>query len=309
MKHPIKFILLSAGLLAFAACKQQSAGGFETDPVSGIKYHFIKQATTGGQKPATEDYAEISMVIRNAKDSVIFNSGNRNGVQDSIRTLNVHIKQSFKGCLADGLMLMSVGDSASFQINADSMFHKTFGASNLPPHVQAGTYLTANVKLLKIRNQEQGKAEREKRIQEREALMEKHKAEEPATIEAYLKANKLIVKPESNGMYILKDKKGTGKGVNESDSVEVEFTGRLLDGTIVDQSNHGPERTSYFVAFKKESSLQGVEDMLAKMKEGEEVTVLFPSSLAYGKHQKGILIEPYTPLLFDIKVVKVKPGK
>jgi len=304
----IKFFLLPAALLAMVAgCKSTSSNGFETDAASGLRYHFFNH-NDNGAKPAMGDYAEVTLTLKNAKDSVIFNSAHREGAPDSVKTIKLHLKNSFKGCLADGIVMMAIGDSGSFMISADSLYEKTFHAKNLPPFVQAGSMLTCNVKLLKVETEEQGKAEREKKMQEREAKMQERKTNESVEISKYLKDNHLDVKPAADGMYILKDEKGKGKGIKEGDSVELEYTAYLLDGSIVEQSNHGDGRTSYFVSYKKEDGLKGIDDALAMMKEGESIKALFPSNLAFGEHQQGILVEPYTPLIFDIKVVKVKPG-
>lgn len=49
--------------------------------------------------------------------------------------------------------------------------------------------------------------------------------------------------------------------------------------------------------------------MLGMMREGEKATILVPSSLAYGPRQMGPVIAPYSPLVFDLEVVKVKANK
>jgi FKBP-type peptidyl-prolyl cis-trans isomerase len=302
--------LLSFSGLALLAlgCKHTSPDGFETDQATGVQYHFFTH-NDNGAKPKLGDVAELMLTLKNAKDSVIFNSAHREGKPDSIKTIHLHLKDTYKGCLAEGIVMMATGDSASFKISADSLYHKTFHAENLPYYVQSGAMLTCNVKLIQFETQEQAKAEREKRMQMSEAAMQKRKADEASQISKYISDNHITIKPESNGMYILSDEKGKGKGIKEGDSVEIEYTAKLLDGTVVEQSNHGEQRTSYFVAYKKEPQLKGIDDVLANMKEGEQIKALFPSELAFGNQQQGPLIAPYTPLIFEIKVVKIKSAK
>lgn len=302
------FLFYLAAASIMVACKAPSKDGFETDATTGVMYHFFNHSDNG-TKPQMGDYAEVSLTLKNTKDSVIFNSAHRSGVPDSIKTIKMHLKEPYKGCLAYGLAMMAVGDSASFSISADSLYHHNFHAKNMPYYVTAGSMLTCNVKLIKIETAAEGKADREKRIQARDAINAQRKTDETNVIAKYLSDNKITAKPEVDGMYLIKDKKGKGKGVKEGDSVEVKFTARLLDGTIVDQSDHGDQRTTYFVSYKKEPQLKGIDDALGMMKEGEEISALFPSSLAFADQQQGPLIEPYTPLLFDITLVKVKPGK
>jgi FKBP-type peptidyl-prolyl cis-trans isomerase FkpA len=44
------------------------------------------------------------------------------------------------------------------------------------------------------------------------------------------------------------------------------------------------------------------------MKEGGQALLLLPSNLAYGKSGYYPYIQGYTPLLFDVELVRVKAG-
>lgn len=54
--------------------------------------------------------------------------------------------------------------------------------------------------------------------------------------------------------------------------------------------------------------IKGWISVLGKMRQGEEVEVLIPSAMAYGA-QGNLGIMPFTPLIFDIDLVKVKSNK
>jgi FKBP-type peptidyl-prolyl cis-trans isomerase len=299
-----KLVLPVTLLSLIMACKSKSKDGFDLDSTTGVQSHFFTQ--NSGDKPKLGDIATLELTMKNSKDSMFFNSAHRPGEPDSVKTVRIHLKDSYKGCLALGVITMSVGDSASFLVSADSLYHKTFQAIELPPYIQPGSMVTCNVKLVKFETAEQAKTERESRMKSREAEIAARKTAEPDAIIQYLKSKNSSAKPEADGMYILSDEKGKGKGISEGDSVEVEYTASLLDGTVVEQSNHGEGRTSYFVCYKKEQQLKGLDDALGMMKEGEKLTAVFPSALAFGDQQQGPLILPYTPLVFEIKVVKVK---
>jgi len=303
--------LLFLSLLTFVgliACTSKQTGKTTVDPQSGLTYTLF-QAGKGSVHPADSDIVDISVKLLGAKDSVLYSSSNRAGSPDTSHTVRLPIFHDYKASLAQGLKLLVAGDSAVFELNADSLYLKTFGASKLPSQVTPGSKLACQVRLVRIESAAQAKAERDKKIHLRELTMEQLKNEEPAMIKKYLQQIRFTGQPTSKGMYILANEKGNKTAIHETDSVEVEYSARLLDGLLVEHSDHGPSRTSYFVAFKKEMQVPGVEQILSQMTEGEKIRVLMPSALCFDKQQQGPLIGPYTPLIFDIKVVKVKAGK
>jgi FKBP-type peptidyl-prolyl cis-trans isomerase len=109
-----------------------------------------------------------------------------------------------------------------------------------------------------------------------------------------------------DSMYMLKNTSGSGKAVANGDNVEVRYKGMFLDGSVFDQSaNHGGKGTFSFEYSPDVALIQGWVKVIGNMCEGEKLTVLIPSWLAYGKRGAGGLIGPDTPLIFDIEVVKV----
>ena len=145
-----------------------------------------------------------------------------------------------------------------------------------------------------------------KTMTERKEMMEKRKAEEPAAIEKYLTDNKIKVKPESDGIYILERKKGKGKQIKTGDSVEVKYTGTLLDGTVVETSDHGAERTTFTLVYGKDYFIKGFDDIISNLEDGGSVKALIPSTLAFGEQKQSHLILPYTPLIYTVEIIKVK---
>jgi hypothetical protein len=100
---------------------------------------------THGAKPVEGDIVHVVMLWtgKNAKgdaDSVYRNSQIKNQ-GDSLHTIPIQLRKSFSGCLEQGIMMMAKGDSAVFQINADSLFTKTFRmpADRLPPFVKSNS--------------------------------------------------------------------------------------------------------------------------------------------------------------------------
>ena len=55
--------------------------------------------------------------------------------------------------------------------------------------------------------------------------------------------------------------------------------------------------------------IPGWDEGLLLLSQGSKATFVIPSSLAYGDHGQGDDIKPYSTLVFDIELVKVKPAK
>lgn len=296
-------IAVGAVFSVFTACKNSS--GFDTDPATGIQYHFFNHDDNGA-KPSMGDYARIFLTLKNANDSVIFDSRHKKRKEDTTLTINLHLKKSFNGCLPEGITMMAAGDSASFRVSADSLYLKTFHSAQLPPFIKAGSMVTFNVKLVSFETPQQMEDEVAAKMKERQQMMDQRKADEPVQIAKYLADNNIKVKPESDGIYILERKKGKGKSIKTGDSVEVQYTGMLLDGTMVETSDHGPGRTTFTLVYGKDYFIKGFDDIISNLENGGSVKALIPSALAYGDQMQSNLILPYTPLIYTVEVVNVK---
>jgi|SRR6185312_4406297 len=295
-------IVAAAALLA--GCK---SGGFETDKDSGIQYRFIKQTNSGG-KPAIGDVVNVAMVCTTEKDSVLFNSAKKGG--DSLGTFKIPVRKNFNGCIEQGFTMMSVGDSAEFKVSADSLYLKEFRAPKLPAFIRPGSMVTFRIRLVKFMTQKQAQEEQQQAMAKRAQEMMQRKMQEPAIIAKYLSDNKITVKPTDDSLFFIERAGKGGKGIKEGDSISVKYKGTLLDGTVFDQSDHGPGHQTLDMVYSKSMMLiKGWIEALGTMHEGEKARILLPSWLAYGPRGSGQMIPPYTPLVFDMEVVKVKSNK
>jgi FKBP-type peptidyl-prolyl cis-trans isomerase FkpA len=294
-----------AALSMFTACKNPSGGGFETDPATGMQYHFFNHDDKGS-KPSIGDYAKVFLTLKNSNDSVLYDSHHKQRKEDTTVTVNMHLLKSFNGCLPDGITLMAVGDSAVFKVNADSLYLKTFHSQQLPSFIKTGTLVTFNIKLISFETPQQMSTAMDAEMKARQDMIEKRKADEPIAIAKYIADNKITAKPESDGIYILERTKGKGKPIKTGDSVEVKYTGMLLDGTVVETSDHGPGRTTFTLVYGKDFFIKGFDDIISNLENGGSVKALIPSAMAFGEQKQSNLILPYTPLIYVVEVLNVK---
>jgi FKBP-type peptidyl-prolyl cis-trans isomerase len=134
----------------------------------------------------------------------------------------------------------------------------------------------------------------------------KFEDEENMRISDYLMANgDLNFEQKPSGLYYLELTAGTGRTPIKHDTVCIKYTGSLLSGEIFD-TNTGSTDTLAF-PFQEGWVLKGIDEGLTYMKEGGRAKLLLPSKLAFGP-TGYYYISGYTPLLYDIQLVKVKPG-
>lgn len=91
---------------------------------------------------------------------------------------------------------------------------------------------------------------------------------------------------------------GKGEVPTMSQTVSVEYEGRLMDGTVFDASHGQP------VEFPCNGVVPGFATALTNMPVGSEWEVYIPWNLAYGAQGSGP-IPPYSALVFKIKLVKI----
>ena len=196
--------------------------------------------------------------------------------------------------------MMHVGDEVEFALNADSL--QAIGM-RMPAIYKAG-----EGQLMKFRMKLHAVKTEEQLMQEQQEKMEKMKAEEQPAREKYIADNNITVKPTDDGLYIIPIEKGNGPKVQDGKQVTVNYTGRLVDGTVFDSSDptsgfkDAHEPISYVVG--QQSMIPGWDKAVKTMRQGDKVRIVVPSELGYGPYGGGP-IPPYSTLVFDIEVLTV----
>jgi FKBP-type peptidyl-prolyl cis-trans isomerase FklB len=94
---------------------------------------------------------------------------------------------------------------------------------------------------------------------------------------------------------------GDGKSPAPTDQVTTHYHGKLLDGTVFDSSvNRGTPAT-----FPVNGVIQGWQEALPMMKEGDKWELFIPYNLAYGENGAGGAIPPYATLIFEVELLSV----
>jgi len=280
-------------LFAIFSCKS----GNEKYTASGMKYILYEHKE--GKKPQEKDYVTVKLVYTDHKDSVLYDS--RIGGKPLRFQLT---KSPFAGSMEEGLMELSVGDSATLFVSADSMYEKVWSKEpgNTMMKPKAGSFLKFHIKLMRIQTYNEAELEM--------TLNESHQIEaEQKTLENYFSEKSITASPEPEGYYIIKQIEGNGVAIDSGSFVQLNYTGRFLNGGIFDSNAKSGKPYSFMVGSGE--MIKGWELAFRKLKEGDKVTLIIPSRLGYGS--EGLLrsntttyiVPPYSTLIFDIEILGV----
>jgi FKBP-type peptidyl-prolyl cis-trans isomerase FklB len=95
---------------------------------------------------------------------------------------------------------------------------------------------------------------------------------------------------------------GFGKHPSAQDTVEIYYTGKLINGEVFDGTSPGLP-----ASFNVTTSglIQGWVEVLQLMREGDQWEVVIPANLAYGTRGRG-KIAPNQALIFDMRLLATK---
>ena len=282
--------------ISFMACGQK-----EQKTESGISYTIVKEGN--GRKPDAGGYWGINIAYFDHTGKQLFSSEDRGG------TIEAPYQAPYpaNGGLEECFNYVGEGDSAVFQVPADSLYKYTAG--RMVPSDQAGTMMEVQIGVVVVYTRDEYIAKME----------EDNKAradEEASMIEAYIAENNLNAQPTEEGVYIEILEPGTGEKPTAGQQVKVDYKGYVLDGTVFDTSIEeeakaagvfSPGRTyePYGFSLVTGSVIQGWHIGVGNLAEGAKAKLIIPSRHAYGPQSRGPVIKPNSILVFDVELVEI----
>jgi FKBP-type peptidyl-prolyl cis-trans isomerase len=107
-------------------------------------------------------------------------------------------------------------------------------------------------------------------------------------------------KKTASGAVVIPAKEGTGASPKETDKVKVNYTGKLVNGTVFDSSEgRGPAE------FPLNQVIRCWTEALQTMKVGGKATVVCPSEIAYGPRGNPPVIPGNAVLTFEIELLDI----
>ena len=288
-------VCIAASLLF--SCESRIPKGYE-EIAEGF-YYKMHSFDESKRQPMKGDYLTVSAELRTEKDALIFSTAGQS--IDGTIEYRADIKDtipSLLSCIDDGLMMMHEGDSISFLMNTDTAFRKI---ESWILKLSKQKMLKFNVKLYKIRNEAEHEEERERQNK----LLEDADIREKMDREKYVKGKNISAKPFENGFYFVEEKPGRGDTVRAGRTVTVHYIASFLNGRVF-HSTYDSQPLE-FTFGEQGQVIKGMEIGLGRMCEGGKAKFIIPSHLAFGEQGSSTgQIPPFTTLIYEVEVVKVK---
>lgn len=315
MKKSVLF-LSAAVLLLAASCQNFKKGD------GGLEYKLVNDVAK--EKAAAGDFLSVDMTITSdkkdadGKDSLITSTYDIQ-LPQIVNIAPDSIPGAYKGDYNSMFKMLGEGDSAVFKLNMDTMAAKT----GQPKPPIADKYVTFTVKVRKHfkKGQLTDSALYAEIDNYFKGEIEVLKKAEEGKISGYISSKKLEPKKTASGLQYVVTEEGKGPKPALGDTVVVNYTGMLTNGTIFDSSIKenavkgklpiDPMRTFEPIRFSigNQPVIQGWTEGLLLFSKGTKATLIIPSALAYGERPMGQKIPPYAPLVFEVELVDVIKGQ
>jgi FKBP-type peptidyl-prolyl cis-trans isomerase len=257
-------------LLLLVACQSpENSERLQTE--TGLQY--IIHRNEAATKAAIGDIIEAHLRY-GTSDSLLFDS------QTFGKPVYIQLTNpAYPGSFEEGLAMLGAGDSATFYLQADSVFSKIF-RQPLPAHIKAGSELYFTLGVLAVRNEEK----------ELQAWLQRE------AITPQIRPSGLMVVP-------MQAPKAAAAKAGPGDKVKVHYAGYLLDGTKFDASTDRGEPFQFVIG--KGQVIPGWDEGVNGLHVGEKVKLIVPSYLAYGPRGASNTIAPYSTLVFEVELLAI----
>lgn len=280
------FIIIATFLIS---CTRKSPFPGYSLTRSGIHYKLNSFGESEkGAHPG--DFIIIDIAYYTMDDSLFF-EGRR-----KIKLDKSENKSGIESCF----LMMKEQENASFIISADDFFERTLETS-LPHFLNEGDLMKISVDLIEVQTQNEFDNEKQAFL----SWIEDFGDYEKTILQQYLQSSELPVQPSSSGIYHLTIKEGSGKCIEQGDTITINYEGKFLNGKFFD-STVKRRQPFQFVFGTEWQVIKGMENGLARMCEGEKAILILPSEMAFGTDGSSTgIVPPFTSLIYEVEILKV----
>jgi FKBP-type peptidyl-prolyl cis-trans isomerase len=298
MKQNLMFLALAA--IGLASCN----GGFKKGN-GGMLYDI--HVDKGAPRVKEGDFVSLQLIAKTDGDSVLMST-----YEQGRPILTLLQKAQTPGDIFAGVKLLGEGDSATIKTDIDSIMKK---GMRRPP--LKGKYIVYEVKVDKVipKGKLSDTAFNSAITTYLKGQADILKKAEPAKIKKYIDDNKLAVTTTASGLNYVITKQGSGDKPAANDTVFVNYVGKFVNGKLFETNlkdvaqkektfNPMMQYKPIPVVVGIKAVIPGWDEGLMLLNKGAKATFVVPSKLAYGE-QGNQIIQPFTPLVFDVEVVNI----
>jgi hypothetical protein len=293
LKFTKSIILIIALFILFFSfsCKRKKEISFSFHPLG----YYYKLLSFGYDSSLYQpnSIAWVTASFKNQADSVFWDSFNNLNdclfipVDSTVKT------NYFKHCVSTSTHL----DSAVVLIKPQDFFSQQFGYDSIPFFSKSDSVVKINFKVKKVLSPPEFKKLR----------LDLQKVEFNL-IEDFFKPTKNIeMAADSLGFYwINKPKASSLPNIEAGNLITLSYQAQFLNGRFFDKSAANFE----FIYGTPDQVLKGINIVIGKLKLGQTTKILLPSRLAFGENgSSNGIVAPYTPLIYEVKIIDVKKTK
>lgn len=278
--------------LILSSCGRKS----EFEGFSKSKKGFHYQLHTIGEsirKTNPGDYITADISYATIDDSVFFEGRRKIKLEEP----------AYEGAIEDCFLMLRTDESATFIIQAEPFFTQTLG-SDLPGFLSIEDNIKIKIDIIEI--QTAADFENEKRAFLN--WIEDFGHYEKVILSQFLQEEKLNVEPTQTGLIYLPLSPQEGPRIQLGDTITINYEGKFLNGKFFDSTKRR-NQPFQFIYGTEWQVIEGLEEGLSLMGEGEKAIFILPSELAFGTSGSSTgIIPPFTSLIFEVEILDVNKG-
>jgi FKBP-type peptidyl-prolyl cis-trans isomerase len=207
----------------------------------------------------------------------------------------------FAGSVDECFLMLAKGERATFILPAEQFFNETL-ETNVPGFMNSNDSMKITIDMLEVQR-------RKEFLNEKEAFLnwiQDFGEYEKVLLKQFLEQKEIDAKPTKSGIYHLTLEEGDGPAVEKGDTVLVHYEGKFLNGKFFDSTKQRKQPFE-FVYGQKWQVIEGMEEVIGLMKEGEKALAILPSETAFGKTGSSTgIIPPYTSVIYEVTLLDVR---
>ena len=204
------------------------------------------------------------------------------------------MSQADKFSYLQGYTLANRLRSAGLEVNAESFTQAIHDALNGKPSIfseEETEAIIAEQKKIEAAKQEEENADAAANLEKGKAFLAENAKKEGVT-----------TLPSGVQYRVIASGDASGTSPKASDTVEVHYEGRRIDGKVFDSSYKRGKPASFPVS----GVVKGFSEALQNMKPGDKWEVFIPSELGYGERARGADIRANETLIFTLELIGIK---
>lgn len=284
----MKNIIFFLSIILITSCGRNRFEGYKYSN-DGI---YFKLHSLGEDSIAIHpgDFITCDLVYATMQDSQFFSARRKFQLNQDINT------GDFDKCFTK----LNENDSASFMIPNRQFFENTLNVT-VPDFISDDEFIKISTRVIEVQSEEQFEREKQAFLH----WIKDFDEYEKILLEQFINEKHIENKTTKSGMYYIVMEEGDGPGVNIGDTLVVHYEGRFLNGKFFDSTIKRHEPFS-FIYGTEWQVIEGLEEALGYMHEGEKALFIMPSDVAWGSAGSSTgIIPPYTSLIFEVELLKV----